>query len=183
MHYVRSYVSLMIAGVRRPLTLGYAGTYGDGRLDASLEWRSVYDNLVFPSLSPIWVIASSFGFSDTAVNGCPFHVFSKAIKSMRICGDLSSMYYARNSCAESLRLPPSAIRQGRVVWSRGGQVPLRVCSIESCTMPASTLANHSFTILCDWLKCLAMMTTAGGRPILDGLGSSSQEVGSVNGKE
>ena len=137
----------MIAGVGRPVVLGYAGTYGDGRLNASLEWRSMYDDLLFPSLATIWFIASSFGLSKIAIIVYPFDMFSKAIKSMRSCGDLSSMYYARNSCAESLRLPPSTISQGRIVWSRGGQVPLCVCRIESRTMPASTLANRSSTLL------------------------------------
>ena len=67
---------------------------------------------------------------------------------MRVCAGLSCMYYARNPCAQSLRLFPSAISQRRIVRGWRGQVPLCICSIQSSTMPALALADYSLKI---WL--------------------------------
>ena len=137
----------------------------------------MYDDLVFPSFATVGLIASSFVLTSIAINIYPFQMFFKAIRAIRICDCLASIYYAGNPCAESLRLPPSAIGQRRIVGCWRGQVPLRVCSIQSSTVPALKLADRRFIDSSSWLRCLAIITTAGGRPILDGLANQVDEAG------
>ena len=73
-------------------------------------------------------------------------ILIETVKFIWICNSLSSVYDARNPCAQSLRLSPSAISQRRIVWSWGCQVPLCVCSVQSRTMPAVALADCSFML-------------------------------------
>ena len=86
-------------------------------------------------------MATSIILSKITVNIQSFHMFVEAIQSMRVGDGLPSLYNARNSCAQGLGLPPSAISQGRIVGGRRGQVPLCVCSIQSGTMPVLKLAE------------------------------------------
>lgn len=59
----------------------------------------MYDDLVPPSFATECLMATSLFFSEVTIDIQFFHIFIKAIKGMRICVGLSSVYYASNSCA------------------------------------------------------------------------------------
>lgn len=48
--------------------LGYTGTDGDGRLNASLERGGMYNDFVFPSLSAVRLMATSIIFSNITID-------------------------------------------------------------------------------------------------------------------
>ena len=108
------------SGGDRRVVLCHSGGNSYAGLYASQERRRVYHDLVLPTLPLLAAVA----------------VLVRVWCIRRIVeGLFASFEQAGNANAERTTLRPAAVSEWRVVWRGSGEMPVRVCSIESSTVP------------------------------------------------